>query len=292
MFGDHFYHERTRKSVAIFGSLFNNIYIIRRHGSKVLGQIKVPVAYAPQRKFLERIAEMNAGGDDRIEDMTAIRLPRMSFEISNYQYDAARQLPKSNYIKCDGEGDKSDPCGATSYQVYGGTPYNLTFELNIYGKQHDDCLQCVEQIIPYFNPQYTVSMKPLAGMSDIVEDVPITLQSVTFQDNFEGALEDRRIIIYTLTFEMKVMFYGPVNKTPKKVIETIDIDFFNDWPSAFSPQQDPDYLETLRIDAVPHPSYPPDSDTQIVIDILNEHSPDSDFTHYEGDSHDVPHPYK
>lgn len=289
MFGKHFYHERTRKSVAVFGSLFNNLYVIRRSGDKVLGQMKVPIAYGPQRKFLERIAEMKIAGDRDIENQTAIRLPRMSFEIGAMQYDAARQLPKVNHIKCDGDEDLA--CGGKSYQIYGGVPYNITFNLHIYGKQHDDCLQVVEQILPYFNPQYTVTMIPLKGMSDMLEDVPIILTGVSFDDNYEGALEDRRAIIYTLTFDMKVMMYGPVAETPKKVIETIDIDFFNDYPTFFTPQAPPGYLETARIEAVPHPAFPPDSDTEIVIDILNDQSPDSDFMFHHGDSHEVPHPY-
>jgi len=286
MFGDHFYHERTRKSVAVFGSLFNNLYVVRRSGSKVLGQMKVPIAYGPKRKFLERISEMHHAGSQDIEDQTAIKLPRMSFEISAMQYDAARQLPKTNYIKCP----SCDGDGAT--QVYGGVPYVITFELNIYGKQHDDCLQCVEQILPYFNPQYTVSMRPLEGMSQVVEDVPIILSSTTFTDNYEGALEDRRTIIYTLTFDMKVNMWGPVSKTPRKVIETIDVDFFNDWPTAFDPPKDPEYLETQRVEARqdPPPYHPidRDSDHYVFTDVLNEHSPDSDFII----PHEVPHPYE
>ena len=287
MFGTHFYHERVRKSVAIFGSLYNNLYVIRRQGNKVVGQMKVPIAYAPKRKFLERIAEMQQAGNRDIENQTAIKLPRMSFEIVNMQYDAQRQLPKTNTIKCRGD----DPTDGTAHKIYAPTPYILTFELNIYGKQHDDCLQCVEQILPYFNPQYSVSVKPLPGLSDIVEDVPIILQSTTFTDNFEGALEDRRTIIYTLSFDMKVNFWGPTCKTPSKVIETIDIDFFDNWPTAFQPAQDPNYLETQRVEAWQEPHGHPvnrDSDYIIREDVINEHSPDSDFI----DPHEVPHPYE
>ena len=236
MFGnDHFYHERVRKSVAIFGSIFNDAYVVRRSGDKVVSQGKVPIAYAPKRKFLERISEMYQAGDRNIENQTAIKLPRMSFEITSWQYDSQRQLPKTNTIKCSGD----DPSAGRAYKVYSPTPYIITFELNIYGKQHDDCLQVVEQIIPYFNPQYTVSVKPLPGLSDIVEDVPIILESVSFSDNYEGTLEDRRTIIYTLSFNQKLNFWGPICKTPRKVIETIDVDFFNDWPTSFHPPQDP-----------------------------------------------------
>ena len=298
MFGvDHFYHERIRKSVAIFGSVFNDAYVIRRSGNKVLGQTKVPIAYAPKRKFLERISEMYQAGNRDIENQTSIKLPRMSFEIVNIQYDAQRQLPKTNFIKCRGD----NPVEGGAHKIYAPVPYILSFELNVYGKQHDDCLQVVEQTLPYFSPQYSVSVKPLPGMSDIVEDVPIILQSVAFSDNYEGGLEDRRTIIYTLAFDMKVNMWGPVCKTPRKVIETIDIDFFDDTLGGSTRttyvgtgQRDsngPFYLETQRIEAQqpPEPFHPvnQDSDYNVVTDVLNEHSPDSDF-----ENPTVPHPYE
>ena len=192
------------------------------------------------------------------------------------QYDAARQLPKTNYIKCQGP----NPTPGAAHKIYQPVPYIITFELNIYGKQHDDCLQVVEQTLPYFSPQYSVSVKPLPGLSDIVEDVPIILQSVSFSDNYEGGLEDRRTIIYTLSFDMKLNMWGPVCKTPRAVIETIDVDFFDDTLST------PSYLETQRVEATPHPVNL-DSDYEIVTDVLNEHSPDSDFV-----DPSIPHPYK
>ena len=287
MFGtDHFYHERVRKSVAIFGSVFNDAYIIRRQGNKVVSQQKVPIAYAPKRKYLERIEEMYQSGDDKIQNQTAIRLPRMSFEITSIAYDAARQLPKTNYIKCRGD----DPVAGGAHKIYSPVPYVITFELNIYGKQHDDCLQVVEQTLPYFSPQYSVAVKPLPGMSDIVEDVPIILQSTTFSDNYEGTLEDRRTIIYTLSFDMKLNMWGPVCKTPRAVIETIDIDFFDDTLTGRD-ENAPFYLETQRVEAQqpPEPFHPvnQDSDYNIVDDVLNSGSPDSDFVNPT-----IPHPYE
>ena len=298
MFGtDHFYHERVRKSVAIFGSIFNDAYIVRRKGDKVVGQIRVPIAYAPKRKFLERISEMHQAGNRDIENQTSIKLPRMSFEIVSMAYDAARQLPKTNYIKCRGD----NPVDGTANKVYAPVPYIITFELNVYGKQHDDCLQVVEQTLPYFSPQYSVAVKPLVGLSDIVEDVPIILQYVSFSDNYEAGLEDRRTIIYTLSFDMKLNMWGPVCKTPKKVIETIDIDFFDDTlggstrttyvGSGAVDSNGPFYLETQRIEAQqpPEPFHPvnQDSDYNIVTDVLNSGSPDSAF-----ENPTIPHPYE
>jgi len=255
MFGTHFYNERVRRSVAIFGSMFNNLYIIRKHGDTVYDQMKVPLAYAPQRKFLERIAEMNNGEDN--ERQLAIKLPRMSFEIVNIQYDANRQLPKMNsFCKPGSESGKGQ-------KFYTATPYIITFEMSIYAKQHDDALQVVEQILPYFAPQYTLSVKPVDEV-DIVEDVPVILQSVTFTDDFEGAMEARRTIIYTLSFDMKVSFYGP-KAAEGELINRIDMDLYNMDVNAADSDK---YLETVRVETNPQP-VSPDSDYTIVTDILD-----------------------
>ena len=252
MFGPHFYNERVRKSVAVFGAMFNNLYVNRKAGGGTHSQMKVPIAYAPQRKFLERIQEMYDGED--AERQLAIRLPRMSFEVTNIQYDPARQLPKMNNFYRDGIIDT-----LKNNKFYVATPYIITFELNIYGKTHDDCLQCVEQIIPYFNPQYTVAVKPLKDFDDVVEDVPVILQSTVFSDDFEGGLENRRTIIYTMTFDMKVAFWGP--KRESNLITRIDVDMWHMDPLY--------YLESLRVETDPRP-VSRDSDHTIVSDIFNK----------------------
>ena len=251
MFGTHFYHERVRKCVAVFGSMFNNLYVIRKSGNNVLDQMKVQLAYAPQRKFLERIAEMNVGEEN--ERQLAIKLPRMSFEVVNLQYDAQRQLPKMNTFCKVGTEDNTK--GA---QFHTATPYIITFELNVYAKQHNDALQVVEQILPYFAPQYNITFKPIEGFPDIKEDVPVILQSVVFSDNFEGNMEDRRTIIYTLTFDMKVNFYGP-KPQESSLITRIDIDMYD---MDVDSQGTDEYLQTLRVETNPHP-VSPDSDYTI-----------------------------
>lgn len=256
MFSPHFYNERVRKSVAVFGAMFNNIYIIRKHGDTVYDQMKVPLAYAPQRKFLERISEMNNGEDN--ERQLAIKLPRMSFEISNIAYDAVRQLPKVNYFCKPGE------TAGTGEKFYTATPYIITFELSIYAKQHDDALQVVEQILPYFAPQYTLSVKPVEGVDSIVEDVPVILQSVTFSDDFEGVMEARRTIVYTLTFDMKVFFYGP-RSVDAPIISRVDVDLYN----MDSVSKDPnDYAESVRTETNPRP-VSLDSDYTITDQVLD-----------------------
>lgn len=199
----YFYHERIRKSVAIFGTMFNNIYVLRKQSDgKVISQVKVPLSYAPKEKYLARIRENpNLDTDTRV----AIKLPRMSFEITSMQYNTERKLPKMNQFAKTLAND-------TKNKFFTPAPYDISFQLNIYAKTQDDALQIVEQVLPYFNPHYTITMKPFATLaSDIKEDVPITLTSVNFQDDFEGALEQRRTIIYTLDFTMLANFYGPIN---------------------------------------------------------------------------------
>lgn len=212
MFGTYFYHQRIRKSVALFGSMFNNIHIIRKNAtSDVVSTIKVPLSYAPKRKYMERLLDNpNLDTDSKV----AIKLPRMSFEIISLGYDPMRQVSKVNNYSISATNNLKS-------KFYSPTPYIIGFQLNIYAKNQDDALQIVEQIIPYFNPQYTLTIKPIANFNTITEDVPVILQSVTFTDDYEGNLEARRSIIYTIDFEMKINFYGPINTG--EIIRQVDI---------------------------------------------------------------------
>ena len=218
MFSGYFYHERIRKSVAIFGRLFNNIYVIRKNASGgVLNQLKVPLAYAPRMKYLERIRE-----NPSLENNTqvAIKLPRMSFEITDINYDLTRQLTKVSNFNTKGVSIEK------RQKFYSPVPYNIGFQLNVYAKNQDDALQIVEQILPTFNPQYTVSIYPFKDIyPNFVEDVPIAITGVTFSDDFEGPLETRRTIIYALNFEMKVQFYGDIEN--KNIIRRSDAYLYN-----------------------------------------------------------------
>lgn len=203
MFGTWFYHKRVRTAVSVFGSMFNNLYVLRQNSSgETISQVKVPLSYAPKRNFISRLQAMSNGED--AERRVAIKLPRMSFEITNMQYDATRQLPKTNNISTVVANSVT-----SRRQLYTSTPYTISFQLNVYAKSQDDALQIVEQILPYFAPQYTLTIKPFSDIDTLTEDVPITLSGVTFSDDFEGAVEQRRTIIYTLDFEMKIALYGP-----------------------------------------------------------------------------------
>jgi hypothetical protein len=206
MFGSHFYHEKTRKAVAIFGRLFNNIYVLRKNSAgAVITQMKLPLAYAPKSRYIDRLKENpNLTTDEDV----AIKLPRASFEISGIQYDTTRQLTKlSNFSQPGSQINKRT-------KMYSPVPYNINFTLHVYAKTHDDALQVVEQILPTFNPQYTVTVKPFPDKySDFVEDIPIIIQG-----------------IYTLTFEMKLQYYGPLDAESAVITES-QIDLFTDLES-------------------------------------------------------------
>ena len=245
MMGGHFYHKRVRTCVAVFGSMFNNLHVLRTDkNGKVLSQVKVPLSYAPKRSFIERLEEMSNGEES--ERRVAIKLPRMSFEITSITYDATRQLPKMN-----GFGSVLSSNVNNQRKIYVGVPYTIGFSLSVYAKSQDDALQVVEQIIPYFAPQYTLTVKPFADEPDIKEDVPIILSGMDFSDDFEGPLEQRRTIIYTMNFEMKVNFYGPENTGP--VIREVNTNL--------NIIDDPDDVLGSSINTVPDPiDVSPDSD--------------------------------
>lgn len=220
MFGTHFYHKRVRTAVSVFGSLFNNIYVLRTNkDGEVISQVKCPLSYAPKRSFIQRLEEMRSGEES--ERRVAMKLPRMSFEITSMSYDAQRQLPKTNNFSTAVAGSTTQRA-----QFFTSVPYDMTFDVNIYAKSQDDALQMVEQILPYFNPQYTVTVKPFsADYPEIKEDIPVTLQSVSFSDDFEGSVGDRRTIIYTLAFGMKISFMGP--QTNKSIIREVNNNLYN-----------------------------------------------------------------
>lgn len=217
MFGDHFYHATMRKSVAVFGTLFNNISVIRKAADgSVLNQVRVPLAYGPKQKFLARL-DQETGFDAPM----AIKLPRMAFEMTGLSIDTSQKLPKRTTIV--NEIDASDSTKKKTVKFF--TSYDIGMSLYIMAKNQDDGLQIVEQILPYFTPEYSVSIKPIDGY-DHKQDVAIILGSVAISDEYEGDFATRRVLIYQLDFTMKMKFYGPTSKTG--VIKEINIDFNND----------------------------------------------------------------
>jgi len=213
MFGHTFYNQTTRRYVAMFGTLFNDISIYRKDNAGVQQQImKVPLNYGPMEKYLARIEQ------DPTFTAPAITLPRMSFEMINIEYDGERKLTGMFGNKTNG----TTP--STAGVQYSPVPYDLAFELNIMVKYSEDGLKIVEQILPYFRPAFTVSAKLVDG-SDELTDIPIVLNSVSKEDSYEGSYEELRAITWTLTFTIKGYYYGPT--TEKKIIKFADVNFFS-----------------------------------------------------------------
>ena len=213
---DKFYHSTIRKSIIAFGNMFNNITIDRKNSSgAVVQSLRIPLAYAPRQKFLARIAQQPV-----VEETSQqVILPRMSFEMSGIMYDPQRRISLVQQ-------NRSLNTSTTSLNAqYAPTPYNMNLSLYIYSKNQDDALQIVEQILPYFNPDYNLSFKAIPSMG-ITHDLPILLENITYEDDYEGDLSTRRSIIWTLNFVMKLNFYGPINR--QGIIRRVDVDTYSD----------------------------------------------------------------
>lgn len=213
--GKTFYHQTTRRAVIAFGVMFNNIYIRRRDANNnVVQTLRVPLAYAAKDRMLARIQAL-PDPDKLIKEVT---LPRMSFEIVSFEYDGARKINNMNQV--------STVINQTqAKRVYGPTPYNITMNLYAYAKNQDDGLQIFEQIAPAFNPDFNVTVNYIPEMG-IKHDLPIILNSVTFQDDFEGEMAERRTILWTYTFTLKLYYYGPTET--QSIIRSSIANVFND----------------------------------------------------------------
>ena len=231
MLGQQFYHETMRKVVVSFGTLFNNIQIVRKNSSGVITQsMKVPLAYGPQQKFLARL-----NNDPSLGAKVAVTLPRLGFEMTGITYDPTRKLNRVQKFRKVNSADTSKI--DTQYMP---VPYNINFTLYAMAKNSDDALQIVEQILPYFQPDYTLTVNDMADMG-IKRDVPIVLNDVSYEDNYQGDFTERRAIIYTLAFTAKFYLYGPV--TSSSVIKTVKVDQYTDMPDQ-SPRREQRYTVT------------------------------------------------
>ena len=231
MLGQQFYHETMRKVVVAFGTIFNNIHLVRKdNNGNTIQTMKVPLAYGPREKFLVRLRE-----DADLTKQVAVTLPRIGFEIRGLSYDATRKLNRVQRFKKVKTGNTKQL--DTQYMP---VPYNVDFQLYVMAKQSDDALQIVEQILPYFQPDYTVTINDNADMG-IKRDVPLILNSVGYEDNYEGEFQQRRAIIYTMDFTAKFYLYGPVSSS--KVIKTVQADSYTDMPDQ-SPKREQRYTVT------------------------------------------------
>ena len=222
MLGQQFYHETMRNIIVAFGTLFNNIHMVRKNNSgTVIQTMKVPLAYGPKQKWLTRL-----DADASLDSKVAITLPRLGFEIQNLAYDPSRKLNRvQKFRKVKSATSKSNRLD----HQYMPVPYNLDIELYAMAKQSDDALQIVEQILPYFQPDYTITIKAVPEL-EIVRDIPIILNNVNYEDSYTGNFDRRRAVIYTLNFTAKTYLYGPM--TNQSVIKSTQADLMSDMPDA------------------------------------------------------------
>jgi hypothetical protein len=217
--GNVFYHGVIRKTIVSFGRLFSDIYIDRKAGDSVTGttvqRLQIPLAYAPKEKWLVRI-----DGDPNLDSSTYVSLPRMSFEIVSYNYDSSRKLNRMQKITCgDGTSSKSF--------MYTPVPYNIEIALYIITKTQEDGLQILEQILPTFTPEYNLAVKVVPEMN-VIQDVPVILNSVSVTDEYDGDFQTRRFVTHTLSFTLKTNMFGAVSS--QGVINEVNANIgFNDY---------------------------------------------------------------
>lgn len=212
----YFYHRLTRKYVILFGNMFNNITMkrINRTDNTEIERIKVPIAYASKEKYYTRFRT-----DPDLNRPVQVVLPRMSFELVGFEYDATR---KQNSLLRSGVKKNNSTTASSQYM---SVPYNLSFELVIYTRNVDDGTHIIEQILPYFNPDYTVTVNAIPELG-FLKDIPITLNSVDHTVDYEGNFDVVRFVTWTLSFTMKANYYGPVSNT--SIIRTVYANIFND----------------------------------------------------------------
>jgi len=216
MLGTYYYHEIIRKTIIAFGTLFNDIHI--RHEDNAgndISDIKVPLAYGPSQKFLARITQQS-----ELNKPIQITLPRMSFEMTSIAYDPTRKTSLVQTFKTCDDGSKVK-------KVFMPVPYNIGFELNVLSKLNDDSLQIVEQILPYFQPHFNLTIDLVDSIGE-KRDIPIVLDAVSFQDDYEGNFDTRRALIHTFKFTAKTYLFGPIADSSDGLIRKVQIDMYAD----------------------------------------------------------------
>ena len=257
MLGNYFYHEIIRKVIVGFGTLFNNIHIQHLDTNKnLLVDIKVALSYGPTQKFLAKIEQQA-----NLEKPISIVLPRMSFEMIGISYDGDRKTSVTQTFK------KVDNSGNIK-KVYMPVPYNIDFELSIYSKLSDDALQIIEQILPFFQPSFNITIDLVDSIGE-KKDIPIIMNSIDFQDDYEGDFSQRRALIYTLRFTAKTYIFGPIAESTEGLIKKVQVDMYTNTnlPTAkrelrylATPKAKEDYNEDGEINDLDDPFVEPGDD--------------------------------
>ena len=216
MLGNYYYHEIIRKTIIAFGTLFNDIHV--RHtdqAGNAAGELKVPLAYGPSQKFLARLTQQAD-----LNKPVQITMPRMSFEMTSIDYDSSRKSSLVQTFKTCDDGSKVK-------KVFMPVPYNIGFELNVLSKLNDDSLQILEQILPYFQPHFNLTIDLVESIGE-KRDIPIVLESINFQDDYEGNFDTRRALIHTLRFTAKTYLFGAIADSSDGLIRKVQVDMYSD----------------------------------------------------------------
>lgn len=212
---EYFYHEILRRTVIGFGSLFNDINIRHTDSSdNTVSELKVPLAYGPTQKFLARLEQVSD-----LNKPTQLSLPRMSFEMIGLNYDPSRKVSSTQtFISALGSDKKK------VRKTFMPVPYNMAFELSVYSKLNDDMLQIIEQILPYFQPSYNLTVDLVDQIGE-KRDIPVIFEGITMSDDYEGNYQTRRSLIYTLRFTAKSYLFGPISDPSKDIIRKVSVGY-------------------------------------------------------------------
>lgn len=211
---EYFYNEIFRSVIIGFGSLFNGIQIKHKdENDDTQSIIKVPLAYGPTQKFLARLKQ-----NPDLNHPVQMTLPRMSFEFTNLQYDPSRKSTQTQQFAV------TSADGTEERKTYLPVPYNMTITLSVYTKLNDDMLQIVEQIVPYFQPGYTLPIKFLGNFKEVM-NVPVVLENIDMTDEYEGNFDTRRALLYTFTFTAKTYVFGPLKDVSNDIIKKVTVGY-------------------------------------------------------------------
>ncbi len=211
---EYFYNEIFRSVIIGFGSLFNGIQIKHKdENDDTQSIIKVPLTYGPTQKFLARLKQ-----NPDLNHPVQMTLPRMSFEFTNLAYDSSRKSTQTQQFVV------TSADGTEERKSYLPVPYNMTITLSVYTKLNDDMLQIVEQIVPYFQPGYTLPIKFLGNFNEVM-NVPVVLDNIDMTDEYEGNFDTRRALLYTFTFTAKTYVFGPLKDVSNDIIKKVTVGY-------------------------------------------------------------------
>jgi len=216
----YYYNQTLRKLTLAFGGLFDEIYVQNRTSDGVAEKTNVPITYSGKEKFIRRLTEASSISNNvKIETM----LPRLGFEITNLQYDPVRKINKLN---TKSRSVKIDEQNTNTYQSYAEVPYNVQYGLYCFTRTIEDNLQIIEQILPYFSPEFIVTLN--MNELDVNVDVPIVLNSTNLTETYEGDMSSRRMVVSTFSFTAKAYIYGRIKEGGSGIIKEVDINIFED----------------------------------------------------------------